>query len=95
MRLPFEWDASKAKANLAKHGVSLEEAATAFADPLARIHDDPDHSGTEGREILIGQSAARRLLLVCFTERAGAVRIISARTTDRDERRRYEEEKLP
>ena len=48
----FEWDAAKATANVTKHGVSFEEAATAFQDPLARIHADPDHSASERREIL-------------------------------------------
>ena len=40
----FEWDSDKTAANFGKHGVSFEEAATAFQDPLARIHADPDHS---------------------------------------------------
>jgi len=44
----FEWDAAKAAANLLQHGVSFEEAATVFQDPLAKIHDDPDHSAASG-----------------------------------------------
>jgi len=43
----FEWDPAKAAANLLQHGVSFEDAATVFLDPLAKIHDDPDHSATE------------------------------------------------
>ena len=54
MPLQFEWDRRKGEANEAKHGVSLEEALTVFADPLARILDDPEHSGSARREIIIG-----------------------------------------
>ncbi|HKR63709.1 MAG TPA: BrnT family toxin [Thermoanaerobaculia bacterium] len=90
--MQFSWDPAKARANQRKHGVSFEEAATVFiADPLARIHDDPDHSVDELREIIIGVSAAGRLLLISFIEHAETVRIISARVTDPWERRRYEE----
>ena len=67
----FEWDPSKAAANLRAHGVSFEEAVTVFQDPLAKIHPDPDHSESERREILIGRSAQARLLLVAFTDRQG------------------------
>jgi uncharacterized DUF497 family protein len=87
----FEWDPAKATANRKKHGVSFEEAATAFQDPLARIHSDPDHSGLEPREILVGHSAQQRLLLVAFTARRGRLRLISAREVTRRERRDYEE----
>ena len=87
----FEWDAAKATANVTKHGVSFEEAATAFQDPLARIHADPDHSASERREILVGHSAHGRLLLVAFTERQGRLRLISAREVTRRESRDYEE----
>jgi uncharacterized DUF497 family protein len=88
----FEWDPVKAAANVAKHGVSFEEAATAFQDPLARIHADPHHSASESREILIGHSAQGRLILVAFTDRQqGRLRLISAREVTRRERRDYEE----
>jgi len=87
----FEWDPKKASSNFRKHGVTFEEALTVFFDPLARIHDDPDHSIGERREIIIGNSATGRLLLVCFTERRSATRIIHARTTDTAERKQYEE----
>jgi uncharacterized protein len=92
MGLLFEWDLGKARANLEKHGVSFEEAQTAFADPLGLIYDDPRHSEGESREMLIGQSAMGRLLLVCFTEVPEVVvRIISSREPTRHERRGYEE----
>jgi uncharacterized DUF497 family protein len=89
--LTFEWDADKAEANVKKHGVSFEEGATAFQDPLARIHADPDHSGQEARAIPIGHSQRQRLLLVAFTDRRGRLRLISAREVTRRERRDYEE----
>jgi len=66
MSLQFEWDPKKAAANLAKHEVSFEEAITVFADPLARIFNDDEHSGDEQREIVIGQSAQGNLILVSF-----------------------------
>jgi uncharacterized DUF497 family protein len=49
MGLRFEWDPQKAETNLNKHGVSFVEASNVFADPLAGIRDDPDHSETEER----------------------------------------------
>jgi len=92
MALWFEWNPGKGRANLEKHGVSFEEAETAFADPLGLIYDDPLHSRGERREILIGQSAIGRLLLVCFMEPSeGVVRIISSREPTKHERRGYEE----
>ena len=66
-------------------------AATAFQDPLAKIHADPDHSLTERREILTGHSAQGHLLLVAFAERESKIRIVNARKATRRERRAYEE----
>jgi uncharacterized DUF497 family protein len=92
MSLRFEWDPEKATANLAKHGVSFEEALTVFSDPLARIFDDDeDHSSEEEREIIIGNSTKQRLLLVCFTARDTAIRLFSARRAIKKERQDYEE----
>ena len=71
----FEWDPDKAEANFAKHGVTFEEAATVFYDDHAGIDDDPDHSIGEHRELICGQSAEGRLLLVSFTERGEAQEI--------------------
>ena len=86
----FEWDAAKARANVRKHGVTFEEAATAFLDDLAVPYADPAH---HDRFILIGMSLQSNLVLVVFAERAGGnvVRIISARRATRRERRAYEE----
>lgn len=91
MSLKFEWDPRKAVSNLSRHGVSFQETLTAFADPLARIFDDEDHSVEEQREIIIGHSAKERLLVVCFTVQAKSVRIFSARKATRRERKEYEE----
>lgn len=90
--MQFPWDPKKAATNLQKHGVSFDEAISVFFDPLARIHDDPDHSIGEAREIIIGLSAVKRLLLVSFAERGDTVRIIHARVANARERRRHEEE---
>jgi uncharacterized DUF497 family protein len=89
--LRIEWDPWKAAVNRAKHKVSFEEAVTVFGDPLGRITDDPRHSETEERYVLLGQSDRRRLLAVMFTERGQAIRLVSARKATRRERREYEE----
>jgi len=65
--MQFEWDESKARANLKKHGVSFEEAKTVFDNTLAMIFDDEVHSFCEKREIIIGHSRINRLLLIYFT----------------------------
>lgn len=87
----FEWDAQKAEENLKKHGVAFEEALTVFADPLANIFDDPDHSAHEQRELIIGHSAGQRLLVISFTDRGRRTRIIGAREATARERRDYEQ----
>jgi uncharacterized protein len=81
---------AKPKKNARRHKVRFEEAATAFADPLARIYDDPDHSLDEARFLLIGHSVAGRVLLVVHAEKGDIVRIISARRPTTRERARYE-----
>jgi uncharacterized protein len=90
MDLVFEWDTHKAKRNLGKHGITFDEATTVFDDSLASIFSDEDHSSAEEREILVGYSILNRLLLVCFTERRGRVRIISARKATATERNAHE-----
>lgn len=89
--MTFEWDPRKAAVNRAKHKVSFEEALTVFGDPFGRITEDPRHSATEERSVLLGQSIRRRLLAVMFTERGQAIRLMSARKATRRERREYEE----
>lgn len=89
--MEFEWDESKATVNLKKHGVSFEEAKTVFDNALAVIFDDEAHSVGEKREIMIGHSRDNRLLLISFTERPNAIRIISARLATRREHEDYEQ----
>lgn len=90
--MEFEWDESKAAANLKKHGVSFEEAKTVFNNVLAIIFDDRLHSIGERREIIIGHSQNNRLLLISFTERRyKTIRIISARLATQREREDYEQ----
>ena len=91
MALEFEWDGSKDNRNARKHGVTFAEGLTVFRDPLARIFDDPEHSGIERRELIVGHSVRQRLLVVAFTERDGRVRLISARSTTTREREDYEQ----
>ena len=96
MPLRFEWDEDKAAANLRKHGVTFDEASSVFADSLAVIFDDEEHSLDEIREIMIGHSVLQRLLLVSFTERGDdLVRIISARKATKRERKDHEEGTRP
>jgi uncharacterized DUF497 family protein len=90
--LNFEWDPQKAARNLAKHGISFQEAESVFGDPLGRITTDPRHSIEEDRCVLLGLSSARRLLTVMFVDRSEAVRLISARRATPRERRDYEKE---
>ena len=87
----FEWDSSKAAANLRKHGVAFEEARTVFEDDEALLMSDPEHSVGEDRFVLIGLSAALRVIVVVHSERddGDVIRIISARKADRGERADY------
>ena len=87
----FEWNEEKSVTNLAKHGVSFEEAATVFGDPLSDTFDDPDHSIDERRFLIIGTSDRGRMLVVAHTDDGVVVRIISARELTSGERKSYEE----
>ncbi len=90
----FEWDDEKARANLRKHEVSFEEAATAFSEWDAPIIGDVLHSTSEDRFIIIATSERERLLTVAFTYRDDeTIRIISARRANRREQRIYDQEK--
>jgi uncharacterized DUF497 family protein len=86
----FEWDPKKAAANLKKHGVTFQEAATVFGDPLAITFDDPDHSEDEERHLTFGLSLQGRLIGVSHTERRDRARIINARLMESEERVIYE-----
>jgi len=87
----FEWHGTRAAANLRKHGVSFDEAATVFADTLSHVFPDQDHSDDETRFLIIGMSEAGRVLVVSHTDRGAQTRIISAREATRKERNFYEE----
>ena len=87
----FEWNALKAAANQRKHGVSFDEAASVFFDPLSATGDDPDHSLDERRFVTFGLSSSGRLLVIAPTTHDDAIRIISARHATRAERKLYEE----
>lgn len=86
----FQWDPRKATQNERKRAVSFPEAATVFRDMHAYIFDDDDHSQVEHREIIIGYSDRKRLLVVSFVERYDVIRVISARRADLGEYERYE-----
>ena len=89
--LRFEWGPVKAAANLRKHGVSFEEAETAFSDENGLLMADPAHSDAEPRFILLGLSGALRVLLVvhCYRAAGATIRIISARKATKTERGQY------
>ena len=91
MSFQFEWDVNKAASNLQDHGVSFDEAASVFHDPLALLNGDPDHSVGEERLLLMGMSSRRRLLVVSHVERPPRTRLVSARPATTNERRQYEQ----
>jgi len=92
MSLSVDWDPTKAASNLRKHGVSFEEAASAFADALSITLPDPDHSLEDERLLLLARATSGRFLIIAFTERGDSLRIISARLMTPRERRAYEHE---
>ena len=94
MSIEFEWDPTKAAANLAKHGVSFGEASTVFHDPLSVTTPDPRHSRGEERFAILGVSTSGRLLAVFHIEHDRRIRIFSARPATRFERQTYEEEPI-
>jgi uncharacterized protein len=90
--LRFTWHAPKAAANQRKHGVTFEEAQTVFTDDAALLLDDPDHSAEEDRFLILGLSAALRLLVVvhCYRADDDVIQLISARKATRSERAQYD-----
>ena len=89
--MEFDWNVEKAAANLEKHGVSFDEAQTAFKDSNALRIYDPDHSDDEERFVLLGLNSALRLLVVChcYRENDEQIRIISARKATKNESTTY------
>ena len=91
MDLVFEWDERKNRANRKKHGISFEEAQSAFLDENARVMPDSEHSEDEERFVLLGLSVSLKIVVVChcYREKDRVIRIISARKADREEQRQY------
>ncbi len=89
--IEFAWDRRKAHTNLAKHGVSFEEAQSVFLDEKARLIDDPDHTAEEERFVLLGYSVLANCLLVshCYRESDSVIRLISARRATSREQQVY------
>ncbi|MEL6938504.1 MAG: BrnT family toxin [Cyanobacteria bacterium J06598_1] len=88
--MKFDWNEEKAKKNLNKHGISFNEAASVFDDPLFLSFADLDHSIEERRFIIMGESIKGHLLVVSYTDREDITRLISARPVTRKERKAYE-----
>ncbi len=86
----FDWDLVKAARNRRRHGISFEEAASAFADTLSNTVPDPSHSEGEDRFVLIGTTREGVLVVVVHTEEVNTIRIISARRANRRERHDHE-----
>ena len=95
--LRFEWDPRKDAENQRKHRVSFEEAESVFSDEHALLIDDPEHSTTEDRFVLLGLSVRFRVLLVVhsYQEQDAVIRIISARRATKQERSRYDQRWKP
>jgi uncharacterized DUF497 family protein len=87
--IAFEWDRRKESANRRKHGVGFAEASTVFDDPLSLTI--PDHAIGEERFAIVGMSSKRSLLIVVHTIRGERIRLISARSATKHERRNYED----
>ena len=89
--MEFEWDAGKARRNLAKHGVAFENTTEVFEDERSSTIEDPDASELEARYLIFGRDRAGKYLVVCFVERDNRIRLISARKMTPSERSAYEE----
>ena len=96
MNYNFEWSYQKAQSNVTKHGVSFEESATVFKDPMALSIYDDEHSINEERWLTLGISKAGKLLLVCHTfqkhsNATVSIRIFSCRKETKKESKQYGE----
>jgi hypothetical protein len=87
--MSYEWDPSKAIANIEKHGIDFADAVTVFDDLNAVTIDDPDYE--EQRFITIAMDAFGRILVVVYTWRRDIIRLISARKAIKKERKQYED----
>ncbi len=91
MKLSFEWDEDKTRANLKKHRIGFDEATTVFTDPFSVTIHDQGYSSDEQRFIDIGRSEKNRVLVVIYTERGSTIRLVSYRKATSSERKLYEE----
>ncbi len=87
--MSYQWDPAKARANRAKHGISLADAVALFEDPRAITLDDPHPH--EDRYVTIGLDFLGQVVVVCWTWRDEEVRLTSARKANRAELREYQE----
>ncbi len=86
----FEWDDEKERLNIEKHGIDFSTAALVFGDENRIEKYDTLHSADEDRYITIGQiNGIAVVVMVVYTEREPAIRIISARLATKREREAY------
>ena len=86
----FEWDDAKEKINISKHGIDFSTAALVFGDDCRIEKYDEMHSDDEDRYITIGEiQGTTVIVMVVYTEREGAMRIISARRATKREEEAY------
>jgi len=96
MRYDFEWDNQKAKANIRKHKIGFERAATIFRDRNLLSTPDEEHSEFEERWITMGLDESGSLLVLSHKYESvshglSRIRIISARKATNKETEQYEE----
>jgi uncharacterized protein len=89
----FEWDRAKAASNFAKHGIHFADAVAVLEDVLALTMRDVQDDESEERWISLGMDTLGRILVVVYTWRGQAIRVISARPATSRERRQYEEKR--
>lgn len=89
--MTFEWDEAKNKINIKKHDIDFVEAKTVFYDERGIVFNDPEHSNSEDRFIIIGKSIQSNICIVChcYKEHEEVIRIISARKATKKEVNRY------
>lgn len=89
--MKFEWDENKNEINKKKYGISFEDVESVFSDFSAIIFDDPDHSETEERFLIIGMSLRKGICIVshCYRNNENIIRIISARKATKNEQMIY------
>ncbi len=87
----FDWDEKKNQLNQKKHGLDFAEACSVFFDERAILFDDPEHSWSEERFLLLGMSATKKICVVCHCYRVSAtvIPIISARKATKREVESY------